>query len=163
MQIEHRPSQTDHRLVRVVEIGLKRLGVIRTLNRTIFGEDHIINSFDHEDLILLLAVARESGDPVGFKVGYRLSAETYYSAKGGVHPGWRRRGIARLLLHELMERAARRGYDRFAYDTFPNKHPGMTVMGLDEGFEVTRAGYSARYEDYRLRFECELEGETGER
>jgi hypothetical protein len=55
-----------------------------------------------------------------------------------------------------MRRAARRGYDRFAYDTFPNKHPGMTVLGLDEGFEVTRAGYSARYEDYRLRFEKAL-------
>jgi hypothetical protein len=29
----------------------------------------------------------------------------------------------------------------------------MTVLGLDEGFEVVRAGYSTQYQDYRLRFE----------
>lgn len=142
--------------VRVETVGLAQMGVIRTLNRAVFGEDHIINSFDHDDLIMLLAVARAGGAPVGFKIGYRLSADVFYSAKGGVRPDWRRQGIARLLLHDLMRRAARRGYDRFAYDTFPNKHPGMTVLGLDEGFEVTRAGYSARYEDYRLRFEKAL-------
>ncbi|PSQ84431.1 MAG: N-acetyltransferase [Bacteroidetes bacterium QS_7_67_15] len=152
----NRTLKTENRPVRVVEIGLKRLGLIRALNREIFGEDHIINSFDREDLIMLLAEAREGGVPVGFKIGYRLSDRVFYSAKGGVHPDWRRRGIARLLLHDLMERAGRRDYDRFAYDTFPNKHPGMTVLGLDEGFRVTRAGYSARYEDYRLRFEKEL-------
>jgi hypothetical protein len=55
-----------------------------------------------------------------------------------------------------------RGYERFVYDTFPNKHPGMTVLGLDEGFTVIRAGYSPRYQDYRLRFELTFEsGESG--
>ena len=48
------------------------------------------------------------------------------------------------------------GYRRFAYDTFPNKHPGMTVMGLREGFRVTAAGYNAAYRDYRIRFEKKL-------
>jgi len=32
-------------------------------------------------------------------------------------------------------------------------HPGMTVLGLREGFEVTAAGYNATYQDYRIRFE----------
>jgi GNAT superfamily N-acetyltransferase len=155
--IKYSRGETQNRL-RVEAVGLGQMGVIRDLNRAIFDTDHIINSFDHDDLVLLLAVTKERSAPVGFKIGYRMSAEIFYSAKGGVAPGWRRQGIARLLLHDLMGRAARRGYARFAYDTFPNKHPGMTVLGLDEGFEVTRAGYSARYEDYRLRFECELEG-----
>lgn len=142
--------------VRIVEVGLDRMDVIRDLNRAVFGREHIINSFDHTDLIMLLAVARPGQEAVGFKVGYRQDADVFYSAKGGVCAGWRRRGIARLLLRELMARARRRGYARFAYDTFPNKHPGMTVMGLGEGFRVVRAGYSSRYEDYRLRFEKEL-------
>lgn len=150
------PTPGDALPVRVERVGLRRLAVIRDLNRAIFGEDHIINSFDHTDLLMLLARARDGGEPVGFKVGYRLSDEVFYSAKGGVHEDWRRQGVARLLLHDLMTLARERGYVRFAYDTFPNKHPGMTVLGLDEGFQVTRAGYSARYEDYRLRFEKEL-------
>ena len=158
MQIENRESETEHHRppVRVEQIGLPQLDTIQNLNRAIFGEDHIINSFDHTDLLMLLAVAESSDEPVGFKLGYRLSPDVFYSAKGGVRSAWRRRGVARLLLHDLMGRAKRHGYDRFAYDTFPNKHPGMTVLGLDEGFRVTRAGYSARYEDYRLRFEKEL-------
>lgn len=152
--------------VRIERIGLSRLDTIRRLNRMIFDDDHIINSFDHTDLLILLAVehtgdarsegGRAEGEAVGFKMGYRLSADVFYSAKGGVVPAFRRRGIARLLLHDLMARARDGGYTRFAYDTFPNKHPGMTVLGLDEGFRVTRAGYSARYEDYRLRFEKAL-------
>jgi hypothetical protein len=32
----------------------------------------------------------------------------------------------------------------------------MTVLGLDEGFEVIKADYSPRYQDYRLRFEASL-------
>jgi hypothetical protein len=61
-----------------------------------------------------------------------------------------------LLLEHLLHEARGMGYRRFAYDTFPNKHPGMTVMGLAEGFRVTAAGYNAAYRDYRLRFECRL-------
>ncbi|PSQ68342.1 MAG: hypothetical protein BRD29_04100, partial [Bacteroidetes bacterium QH_2_67_10] len=75
----NRTLKTENRPVRVVEIGLKRLGLIRALNREIFGEDHIINSFDREDLIMLLAEAREGGVPVGFKIGYRLSDRVFYS------------------------------------------------------------------------------------
>jgi hypothetical protein len=36
----------------------------------------------------------------------------------------------------------------------------MTVLGLEEGFEVVKAGYSPQYQDYRLRFEQKLEPES---
>ncbi|WP_103019580.1 GNAT family N-acetyltransferase [Salinibacter altiplanensis] len=134
----------------IVEVGMDRLDAIRRLNVTIFDDAHIIETFERDDLLMLLA--RSGGTNVGFKLGYRLDEATFYSAKGGVHPGHRRNGIARALLHAMLDLVARRGYERFVYDTFPNKHPGMTVLGLDEGFEVIRAGYSAKYQDYRLRF-----------
>jgi len=134
----------------ITEVGMDQLDLIRRLNVDIFGDEHIINTFDHDDLLIL--VARTSGTDVGFKLGYRLDAARFYSAKGGVRASFRRRGIARALLYAMLDVVRARGYDRFVYDTFPNKHPGMTVMGLDEGFRVVRAGYSSRYEDYRLRF-----------
>lgn len=139
----------------ITEVGMDRLDTIRRLNVAVFDDEHIINTFDREDLLMLLAQTAETA--VGFKLGYRLDATTFYSAKGGVHPAYRRKGIARALLHEMLAIVRERGYERFVYDTFPNKHPGMTVLGLDEGFQVIRAGYSPQYEDYRLRFEWSFE------
>ena len=137
--------------VSVEAVNFSRLHVVRRLNRVIFGEDRIINRFDRTDLVILLAyVGRE---PVGFKVGYGESEEVFYSAKGGVLETYRRRGIALRLLDE-MERIARdRGYRRFAYDTFPNRHPGMLVLGLKHGYRLVGADYNEVYKDYRLRLE----------
>lgn len=135
----------------IVEVGMGEIETIRRLNVAIFEEEKIIKTFERDDLLMLLA--RSAGRAVGFKLGYRLDDTTFYSAKGGVHPSHRRQGIARALLRAMLGIVEKRGYARFVYDTFPNKHPGMTVLGLDEGFEVARAGYSTEYQDYRLRFE----------
>lgn len=139
----------------ITEIGMDQIDTIRRLNVAIFDDEHIINTFDREDLLMLLA--HTAGTAVGFKLGYRLDNHSFYSAKGGVHPAYRRNGIARALLHAMLDLVHERGYERFVYDTFPNKHPGMTILGLNEGFRVIRAGYSSQYEDYRLRFELSFE------
>ncbi|MFP4227434.1 MAG: GNAT family N-acetyltransferase [Salinivenus sp.] len=138
----------------ISEVDLDQLDLIRRLNVAIFDDDHIIKTFERDDLLMLVAWSDETA--VGFKLGYRLDPRSFYSAKGGVRDSYRRRGIARALLYAMLEVVRDRGYDRFVYDTFPNKHPGMTVMGLDEGFRVIRAGYSPEYQDYRLRFELSL-------
>lgn len=140
--------------LRIERVGAGRLALIRAMNEAIFGERRVINTFDREELVVLLATW--DGVPAGFKIGYALSEAEYYSAKGGVLPDYRRRGVARQLLYDLMARARRLGYHRFVYDTFPNKHPGMTVLGLAEGFEVVKAGYNAQHRDYRLRFQKAL-------
>ena len=140
--------------VRVERVGIERYAEVQALNRLIFGDDRVLFRLDRDDLVFLLAMDGET--PVAFKAGYAESATTFYSAKGGVLQEHRRRGIARLLLDRLVDEARAMGYRRFAYDTFPNKHPGMTVMGLAEGFRVTAAGYNAAYRDYRLRFERRL-------
>ena len=153
-EIQANPPRLPEGTLHVEEVGMDRLHTIRTLNRIIFEEERIINTFDRDDLLMLIAYVED--EPVGFKVGYRESRTTFYSAKGGVLPAWRRRGISRYLLHVMMERVRKNGYRRFAYDTFPNKHPGMTVLGLAEDFQVTRADYNTTYKDYRLRFEKQL-------
>lgn len=136
--------------IEISEVGMEQIGTIRRLNVEIFEDSNIIQTFERDDLLMLLA--RIAGTAVAFKVGYQLDTHTFYSAKGGVHPSHRRKGIARALLHAMLDLVEKRGYDRFVYDTFPNKHPGMTILGLDEGFQVIRAGYSTEYQDYRLRF-----------
>lgn len=138
----------------ITEVELERLDLIRRLNVAIFDDNHIIKTFERDDLLML--VARTNETAVGFKLGYQLDPRSFYSAKGGVRESYRRHGIARALLYAMLDVVRDRGYDRFVYDTFPNKHPGMTVMGLDEGFRVIRAGYSPEYQDYRLRFELSM-------
>ena len=138
----------------ITEVGMDRLDTIRQLNVAIFDEERVINTFDRDGLLMLVAFLGDT--PVGFKVGYQLREGAFYSAKGGVLAAYRRRGIARELLYAMMDHVRNQGYQRFVYDTFPNKHPGMTILGLVEGFRVTKAGYSPQYSDYRLRLEHEL-------
>ena len=135
----------------VVEVDRSSLEVVSWLNEAIFEEERVINTFDREDLMILLAIVDE--EPVGFKIGYRENRFVYYSAKGGVLPEYRRQGLARKLLYEMMSRARGRGYIRFAYDTFPNRHAGMTILGLQEGFRVVKADFNKTYKDWRLRLE----------
>ena len=147
--------------LRIERVGMERYLDVQALNQTIFGDARVIQRLDRPDLVFLLA--HVDGRPAGFKVGYGESRTTFYSAKGGVLDGLRRRGIALAMLARMIEEARAMGYARFAYDTFPNKSPGMTVMGLAEGFVVTAAGYNAAYRDYRLRFEKALAAQEGER
>lgn len=163
MQILDAPPLTASRAPLVIErVGLDRFDDVRALNTAIFGESRVIHRLDRDDLLILLASRTPAGDGaahgriVGFKVGYAESPSTFYSAKGGVLPEERRHGVARALLAAMQDEARRMGYARFAFDTFPNKHPGMTVLGLAAGFTVTAAGYNAAYRDYRLRFEQDL-------
>ena len=142
------------RPLRIVEVGMAQLGVIKRLNRVIFEEERIINTFEREDLLMLLASLGD--EPVGFKIGYKESRDMFYSAKGGVLAAYRRRGISRRLLYAMADHVRRKGYRVLAYDTFPNMHPGMTVMGLEEGYRVTRADYNPTYKDFRLRFEKKI-------
>ena len=137
--------------LRIEEVGMEALPVIRPMNRLIFDEERVINTFERDDLLMLMAYLGET--PVGFKVGYRQNQRTFYSAKGGVLPTHRRRGIARVLLDDMLQRVRQRGYRTFAFDTFPNRHPGMAIMALASGFRLARADFNPTYKDYRLRFE----------
>lgn len=149
-------SSTDSGIpdLTISTITLDELDVIGDMNRILFSEDRIINSLERKDLMLL--VAHFEGMPAGFKVGYRENRFVFYSAKGGVLPDFRRRGIARLLMYEMMDRAFEIGYSRFAFDTFPNLHPGMTVLAVTEGFRLIKSDYNTAYREYRLRFEKKL-------
>ena len=60
-------------------------------------------------------------------------------------------------MYAMMDRVEEMGYSRFAFDTFPNLHPGMTVLAVSEGFRLIKADYNTAYREYRLRFEKKLQ------
>lgn len=135
-------------------IGLSELDDIRRMNRAIFNEERVINSFEKEELMILEAHIND--EPVGFKIGYKESKSVFYSAKGGVLEAYRRHGIALALLADMMQRVDENGFKVFAFDTFPNLHPGMTILAMEQGFRLIKADYNSVYKEFRLRFERRL-------
>ena len=151
IDIEQPHSFAGPQGLRIESLGMDRYGDLQDLNAEVFGERRVIFRLDRRDLLFLAAYL--GGRAVGYKVGYGEDRKTFYSAKGGVLEGYRRRGIARALLYRMEEEARSMGYRRLAFDTFPNMHRGMTVLGLVEGYRVATTGYNAAYQDYRVRFE----------
>lgn len=150
--MESPEARTDDIVVQPV--GFEAIQTLASMNRVLFDEERIINKFDRPDLVMLIAYA--DGQPAGFKIGYGLHDGLYYSAKGGVLESFRRRGIAYHLLTRLMDEAASRGYERYCFDTFPNRHIGMAVLALRLGFIVTEVRFSELYNDLRVRFDTTL-------
>ncbi|MEJ0099813.1 MAG: N-acetyltransferase family protein [Pseudomonadota bacterium] len=62
----------------------------------------------------VLGAVNEAGELCGFATwgGFRVKPAYKYTIEHSVyvHPGWRRRGIARLLMRELVERASTAGF-----------------------------------------------------
>lgn len=82
----------------------------------------------------LILLARKEGRPAGFKVGYERQGY-FYSWMGGVHPDFRRRGLA-LALAEAQEKWAKeQGYDSVTFKT-RNRLKGMLCFALQRGFDI---------------------------
>ncbi len=87
----------------------------------------------------LLLCAIGDGRMVGFKLGYELSDTDFYSWLGGVHPDYRRHGIATLLLATQHRWCQEHGYSAIVTKTSArwdamlrlNCHAGFAVIGTE--------------------------------
>ena len=61
--------------------------------------------------------------------------DVLYDSNGGVHPEYRRQGIARALLHEQHRLAHQRGYKKMATGVAISLKP-MIILNLQEGFDI---------------------------
>lgn len=152
-QLLKSPTFNQHSIC-IETLSLTQIERIQDINQLLFGEQRIINSFDHKDLIILLLIV--DGLRAGFKIGYGQSNKVYYSAKGGVMPVFRRQGYARLLTVEMMKRAQQIGYEKFEFDTFPNRGHEMLIMGLHDGFRITEAGWNNIHNDIRVHLSVSI-------
>jgi ribosomal protein S18 acetylase RimI-like enzyme len=134
--------------IRIKQLPAREINRLDALNYELFRERRIINRTEHPFLVILTANVHDI--PVGFKIGYGRKEGEFYSAKGGVLPAYRGMRLAERMLDQMLDIASGAGYSCFTYDTFPNMHPGMLVMGLKYGFKVTWTGYNARYSDYQI-------------
>jgi len=79
--------------------------------------------------------AGSQGRLVGFKAGYAMTERKYYSWLGGVHPDFRRRGIASVLMDRQHRWLVERGYA--VVETAANQeNHAMAQANLRRGFSV---------------------------
>lgn len=83
----------------------------------------------------LLLVALDGQRVVGYKFGYQDRPGRFYSWLGGVHPDYRRRGLASRLMrkqHAMLERA---GFREVRCHT-RNRFRGMLILSIQHGFDI---------------------------
>jgi len=89
----------------------------------------------------LILVARHDGKPIGFKVGYQVSDNQFYSWLGGVTPEHRKMKVASQLRILQETWAIENGYKSISVKSM-NKFPAMLQMLISCGYQVS--GYESR-------------------
>ncbi len=79
---------------------------------------------------------------IGFKLGYQLDPNTFYSWMGGVKPAFRERGIAKKLADMQLQWAKARGFIKIRTKS-KNQFKPMMIFNLKQGFDIvgTEPGY----------------------
>jgi len=83
-----------------------------------------------------LGLARVDDQVVGFKLGYELDGQKFYSWLGGVTPELRGLGIASALMKCQHDWCRRQGYKRIHTKT-QNRFREMLILNLKHGFEIS--------------------------
>jgi GNAT superfamily N-acetyltransferase len=81
-------------------------------------------------------VAHDNEKVLGFKLGYELDFETYYSWRGAVYEKYRKNGIGSALMIAQHNWIKENGYKRVQTKT-RNKWRHMLILNLKHGFNIT--------------------------
>ncbi len=110
----------------IVELCQKTLGPV---------EASEIERRIHEFENFVGLIARVDGELSGFKLGYALNKETYYSWLGAVKPNLLRFGIASALHTSLLAFCRRNSFKKLQTKTM-NRYKAMLIMNLKNGFDI---------------------------
>lgn len=83
----------------------------------------------------LILVAESNEGLIGFKVGYELEPDVFYSWLGGVVPASRRGGVATQLRATQETWARDHGYTQLEVKSM-NRYPAMLIMLISAGYEI---------------------------
>src|SRR5262245_50784205 len=124
--------------IQITQVGDAEFPLLQVLRDTVFSEfGHVSNTpladnlTDQKDLLVLMA--HQEGNPVGFSAGYQRVAGVYYVNYVALLSDYRRQGLGRQLLLSQEEFAHGRGYRQIQFNTF-NHFPGMIRLGLSLGY-----------------------------
>ncbi|ALS75917.1 hypothetical protein AUC31_12240 [Planococcus rifietoensis] len=116
---------------------------ITALHRLIFdGPGHWLEKLNRQETVLVY-VALVDKCVVGYKIGYALDDQIFYSWLGGVRPDCRKLGIASELMRRQHEDLKDMGYEIVRTKTM-NKWRGMLLLNIQTGFDVLKTEVDPR-------------------
>jgi GNAT superfamily N-acetyltransferase len=119
------------------EVTSKHIEIIAPIIEKSFGQwdsKWFHSTFDQHDKFHLV-IASVEDKSVGFKLGYEIDSQCFYSWLGGVVPEFRGLGIASDLMIAQHEWCRKHGYKKIQTKT-QNRFRDMFIMNLKNGFEV---------------------------
>lgn len=86
-----------------------------------------------EKLLILLAFAEDK--IVGFKIGYQIDSQKFYSWLGGVKSEFRKHGIAQELMNHQHDWCRKKGFQIVQTKT-KNSFKPMLILNIKNGFDI---------------------------
>ncbi|MFC5713052.1 GNAT family N-acetyltransferase [Thalassorhabdus alkalitolerans] len=106
------------------------------LHKNIFGtSDDLITKMRSKQKLLVI-IAMDGTKVIGYKIGYELDKNKFYSWLGGVDKNYRKHGIASELMEKQHRYIKEQGYSVIQTKTM-NKWRSMLVLNIKKGFDVT--------------------------
>jgi len=99
----------------------------------------------------LILVAEEAGVLLGFKIGYELDENTFYSWFGGVLPIARNKGVAQAQLDTQEQWVQQQGYKRLKVKS-RNQFPAMLRLLLKNGYLIEKLEEKEDINAHRIHF-----------
>lgn len=99
----------------------------------------------------LILVAEEAGVLLGFKIGYELDQQTFYSWFGGVSPLARNKGVAQSQLDVQEQWAQQQGYKQLKVKS-RNQFPAMLRLLLRNGYQIEKLEEKEDINENRIHF-----------
>ncbi|BDR14886.1 GNAT family N-acetyltransferase [Vibrio sp. STUT-A11] len=99
----------------------------------------------------LILVAEKNSSILGFKIGYELDDDTFYSWFGGVAPQARNEGVAQMLLEAQEEWVAEQGYKTLKVKS-RNQFPAMLRLLLRNGYIIEKFEENVNLRESRVHF-----------
>ncbi|WP_233208663.1 GNAT family N-acetyltransferase [Planomicrobium sp. MB-3u-38] len=106
-----------------------------SLHTEVFGSSDDLAGRMAEKPKLHIDLALDDERVIGYKIGYALNREQFYSWLGGVDERYRHQGIARELMERQHEYARDESYNAVRTHT-KNKWRSMLLLNIQSGFDV---------------------------
>ncbi|WP_240056655.1 GNAT family N-acetyltransferase [Bacillus mesophilum] len=108
---------------------------ILELHKVIFStNDNLLSKMERKSKLLVITAVYDM-KVIGYKIGYEIDANIFYSWLGGVDSNYRNYGIASNLMQKQHQYLRENGYHIVQTKTM-NKWRNMLILNIKNGFDV---------------------------